>query len=336
MKIIHSISYLKRGKIILLLLIIISQKNWSQQFTTNRNPVGMEHNLLFNATTRYLVTTTGPALDLGTLFDGRMGPTYTSVAPTDVAPTVILIENLPGYHTQAGAWVGWSTRYWPANRFKIEGFDTYQGANIWRTISDYSATDYSGADFNVAIPYGGEYTKLKFTFYKATGTNGYLGVSELFFIHTEATSPYQGLLASSINNWDNNSSNLCYTSNGKVGIGTNSPDEKLTVKGKIHTQEIKVDMLGSLVPDYVFTKDYKLKTLPEVETYINENSHLPEIPSANEIEKNGLLLAEMSMSLLKKVEELTLYAIEQEKKTEKLTLYIMEQNKRIETLEKKK
>lgn len=123
---------------------------------------------------------------------------------------------------------------------------------------------------------------------------------------------------------------------GNVGIGTTSPDEKLTVKGKIHTQEVKVDMAGPLVPDYVFASDYKLKTLPEIEDYIKENNHLPEIPSAYEIEKNGLLLAEMNMSLLKKVEELTLYAIEQEKKTEKLTLYIMEQNKRIETLEKKK
>jgi hypothetical protein len=123
---------------------------------------------------------------------------------------------------------------------------------------------------------------------------------------------------------------------GNVGIGTSSPDEKLTVKGKIHTQEVKVDMLGPLVPDYVFANNYKLKTLYEVERYIKDNNHLPEIPSANEIEKNGLLLAEMNMSLLKKVEELTLYAIEQEKKTEKLTLYIIEQNKRIETLEKKK
>jgi hypothetical protein len=101
---------------------------------------------------------------------------------------------------------------------------------------------------------------------------------------------------------------------GNVGIGTISPDEKLTVKGKIHTQEVRVDMAGPLVPDYVFAKDYNLKTLSEVEAYIKENKHLPEIPSANEIEKNGLRLAEMNMSLLKKVEELTLYAIEQEKK----------------------
>jgi hypothetical protein len=103
-----------------------------------------------------------------------------------------------------------------------------------------------------------------------------------------------------------------------VGIGTLSPDEKLTVKGKIHTQEVRVDMAGPLVPDYVFANDYKLKTLQEVEDYIKENKHLPEIPSAQEIEKNGLMLAEMNMNLLKKMEEMTLYMIEIKKENEKM------------------
>jgi hypothetical protein len=102
--------------------------------------------------------------------------------------------------------------------------------------------------------------------------------------------------------------------NGYVGIGTTSPDEKLTVKGKIHAQEVKVDLLGALVPDYVFANDYKLKSLQEVEAYIKQNNHLPEIPSAQEIERNGLMLAEMNMSLLKKMEEMTLYMIDQNKK----------------------
>ncbi|WP_428231952.1 hypothetical protein [Flavobacterium sp.] len=107
-----------------------------------------------------------------------------------------------------------------------------------------------------------------------------------------------------------------YIQNGNLGIGTTVPDEKLTVKGKIHTQEVRVDMTGPLVPDYVFENDYKLKTLQEVESYIKENKHLPEIPSAKEIEKNGLMLAEMNMALLKKMEEMTLYMIEMKKENE--------------------
>lgn len=116
-----------------------------------------------------------------------------------------------------------------------------------------------------------------------------------------------------------------YIKNGNLGIGTIAPDEKLTVKGKIHAQEIRIDLAGPLVPDYVFTDDYNLKSLQEVENYIKENKHLPEIPSAKEIEKNGLMLAEMNMHLLKKIEELTLYSIEQNKKVEL-------QAKEIETL----
>ena len=66
-------------------------------------------------------------------------------------------------------------------------------------------------------------------------------------------------------------------------------------------------------PDYVFEKDYKLKTLTEVQKYITANKHLPEIPSAKNMEQNGVDLSEMNMKLLKKVEELTLYLIENEK-----------------------
>jgi hypothetical protein len=120
-----------------------------------------------------------------------------------------------------------------------------------------------------------------------------------------------------------------------VGIGTTAPDEKLTVKGKIHTQEVRVDMLGPLVPDYVFASDYKLKSLQEVEAYIKQNNHLPEIPSAAAFEKNGLMLAEMNMSLLKKIEELTLYLIEIKKESETMKNNHQQLEKRIKTVENK-
>jgi hypothetical protein len=113
--------------------------------------------------------------------------------------------------------------------------------------------------------------------------------------------------------------------NGHVGIGVSNPDEKLTVKGKIHAQEVRIDLEGPIkVPDYVFANDYKLKTLNEVETYIKANSHLPEIPSAKEMTQTGMLVSEMNLSLLKKIEELTLYAIEQNKKLMLLETQIKE------------
>lgn len=108
-------------------------------------------------------------------------------------------------------------------------------------------------------------------------------------------------------------------SGGNVGIGTSSPDAMLTVKGDIHTREVRVDLEGPLqVPDYVFEKDYNLLSLTELETYINANKHLPEVPSAKEMEANGLNLKEMNLLLLKKVEELTLHLIEANKKIDNL------------------
>jgi hypothetical protein len=104
--------------------------------------------------------------------------------------------------------------------------------------------------------------------------------------------------------------------NGKVGIGTATPDEKLTVNGKIHAKEIKVD--GAMAPDYVFEADYKLLSLNDIEAFIKKNKHLPEVPSAAETEKNGLELGEMNRLLLKKIEELTLYMIELKKENNQL------------------
>lgn len=121
-------------------------------------------------------------------------------------------------------------------------------------------------------------------------------------------------------------------SNGKVGIGTSNPDEKLTVKGKIHAEEVKVDL--AVPADYVFQKyftgtselkpEYTMLTLAEVESFVKENNHLPSIPSAEEIRENGLQLGEMNNLLLQKVEELTLYIIEQNKRIEALEANVFE------------
>jgi hypothetical protein len=114
---------------------------------------------------------------------------------------------------------------------------------------------------------------------------------------------------------------------GNVGIGTDVPDAKLTVKGTVHTQEVRVDLTGAVAPDYVFAADYKLPSLAEVSDYIHKNKHLPEVPSASDMEANGVNLKEMNMILLKKIEELTLYVIEQSKKMD-------EQHKEILLLKK--
>ncbi len=131
-----------------------------------------------------------------------------------------------------------------------------------------------------------------------------------------------------------NSSNTPFFSvlmdNGNVGIGTTSPDTKLAVNGNIHTKEVKVDLVGW--PDYVFESDYNLPTLKEVENHIAENGHLENIPSAAAVKENGIQLGEMNAKLLQKIEELTLYMIEQNKKTEELKTLVIQQQKEIEIL----
>ncbi len=104
---------------------------------------------------------------------------------------------------------------------------------------------------------------------------------------------------------------------GNVGIGTTTPDDKLTVKGRIHAEEVKVD-LSVPGPDYVFKEGYDLRSLEEVQEHILENGHLPNIPSAQEMEKNGLELGIMNIKLLEKIEELTLYMIDVNKRVELL------------------
>ncbi|SFC65922.1 hypothetical protein SAMN04487891_1186 [Flagellimonas taeanensis] len=114
-----------------------------------------------------------------------------------------------------------------------------------------------------------------------------------------------------------NSNGPSYLNGGNVGIGTASPDAKLTVKGRVHAEEVKVDLSVS-GPDYVFKDGYDLKSLEEVQNYIKEHGHLPNIPSAKEMEANGIQLGEMNMKLLEKIEELTLYIIHLEKESKKM------------------
>ena len=117
------------------------------------------------------------------------------------------------------------------------------------------------------------------------------------------------------------------TLTGKVGVNTTNTVNgyALAVDGGIITDEVLILNVEDW-PDYVFGKDHTLMSLRDLQSYIEQNSHLPEIPSAEELEANGVNVVEMQKMLLKKIEELTLYTVEQQQLIEAL-------QERIEQLE---
>ncbi len=127
-----------------------------------------------------------------------------------------------------------------------------------------------------------------------------------------------------------NGNSTVFKSNGQIGLGTSTipTGYKMAIAGNMIAEKVKVKKQSSGWPDYVFSPEYKLPSLEEVEQFTKKNSHLPEIPSAKEIEKEGQDLGEMNRLLLKKVEELTLYIIDLRKEVKK-------QNEEIEKLKNK-
>jgi hypothetical protein len=121
---------------------------------------------------------------------------------------------------------------------------------------------------------------------------------------------------------------------GSVGIGTTTPDAKLAVNGTIHTKEVKVDLTGW--PDYVFRPDYHLPSLAAVRTYIGQNHHLLEMPSEQEVAKDGINLGEIVKLQTKKIEELTLYLLEKDEQDKQKQAQIDQLKQQVETLIKKR
>jgi hypothetical protein len=137
---------------------------------------------------------------------------------------------------------------------------------------------------------------------------------------------------------------LATNSGSKVGIGTTTPTERLSVDGNVYangnisangfitSKKITVTQIGW--SDYVFKKEYKLRSLQSLEAFINQNKHLPEVPTAKEVATNGISVGDNQALLLKKIEELTLYVIELKKESQNQQNQINGQKKEIRQLKR--
>jgi len=130
--------------------------------------------------------------------------------------------------------------------------------------------------------------------------------------------------------WTTAGASISYT--GKVGIGTpltsNPNNYSLAVNGTIGAKDVRVEKSSTTWPDYVFDKGYDLPSLKELENYIQEHKHLEDVPSAKTVEEKGYSLNEMDVILLKKVEELSLYIIQQQKEIQQQQNEIDQQRKK--------
>lgn len=168
----------------------------------------------------------------------------------------------------------------------------------------------TNSNLDVTDPVRGNISYLANSGQMVIGWNRNAGAGETDFISNQGLGGQGGFAFYNYDNSGVEKQLMWVQGNGNVGIGTNDPKGyKLAVNGGVIATAVTVKV-NSAWPDYVFKKDYQLPSLTDVKTYIDQNQHLPEVPSEEQIAKEGLNLGEMNKLLMKKVEELTLYLIE--------------------------
>lgn len=177
------------------------------------------------------------------------------------------------------------------DEFRLDGADAKGAALLISTLQEGDAQAITGLQLNTA--------------------NSVVVIGDL--IGYEKNKGY-GL----VNRYKSKFENDLYVETGNIGIGTNSfvdgsETYRLSVEGKMRAHAVKVYTDWA---DFVFEENYDLPTLNQVENYINVNGHLMDIPSAKEVEENGIELGKMNKLLLQKIEELTLYVIDLKKEVE--------------------
>ena len=197
----------------------------------------------------------------------------------------------------------------PATTFNLTA-DNLIGLSIAKQLN----SSYSRAIFFVPHAIGGHNWMTQSgdcTMYWTDGGNGVTGSGNQNATSGFVIAPFSAAF-----------SGIRITAAGNVGIGTpliNNPNNyKLAVNGTIGAKSVTIETTSTAWPDYVFDSKYNLKSITELEAFLKTNKHLPNVPSACEVETNGYDVSTMNANLLEKIEELTLYVIEQQKQIQEL------------------
>lgn len=239
---------------------------------------------------------------------GNFAPSYNVDVLGDEARALNIINSYSGTSSKYGIYIeadalGSGTKY---------GINSLAYGTASDASSVYGVRAYSSGNGNTGNAYG-LYAQVS-----ATGTGNHYGV----YTTANTTNPSAGSRS-----WALYAQGHSYFSHDvRIGTLDGATGYVLSVDGKIIGEEVKVQ-LDQNWPDYVFDSDYQLPSLKEVKQHINEKGHLPGVPSAAEVdENNGFHLGEMNRVLLEKVEELTLYILQQEERIEELERIVTGKN----------
>lgn len=269
----------------------VTGHNWGLFSTGTDNNVGANHFTIYDlspypAAPRFFISGTNGNVGIGNTAPEdklQVGSDYRKVVMGDAS----------------GSALGYGAAYL--------GFNASRNSGSWATTND-------GGNNGASVIYGDIVGDINFMTIGSTGASNQSLSDATAYSDIRMKINPKGTI-SLFNVSANGTDDAFSITDGAYG-GSGTINFKVKKNGTVYAREINVQ--STTFPDYVFNNDYKLMSLKELDSYIQSNHHLPNVPAASEVEKNGANLSEMNKVQMEKIEELTLYILQLQKKIESL------------------